>query len=537
MPSIRSMIASSTKAYQDEKGLDFGRSSPAIRMINDGRSDGRGLRSRSPRPDYESQIRFTSPPLIKMPATTSTKPSKHICLDCGRAYKAVETLNRHSKNHSETTPYVCSVCDASFKRKDLLDRHARIHLKARPGLTRNRSRRACDRCFGMKTRCDNMTPCTRCSKGGYDCTHTRIRSRGRNPELAASIGSSSINNHRSITGELASTTWSHRDSDILDSRCLQEPMWAWPLTIQNAPVKGLDRSSMRSDSFSTEDAIESNFVLDPALHSSGTYNETSFSVLSGDLFDEMPHNAASWYSGPNGCANGFPTSASSSCYTPNTTFHHKRTNNSRSTPTLTSTTKLSGIATRIAQESSIRELALLSTSDFDVPNHNRGDREWLWQSISSKIELAFGLERLLVSKTSNILDHFVKLFFEISHAPWPTNRSNLLAVDAFPSHLYLTMAVIGSAYAGPEAQAFHLQALYALRPRLVDAALHQTLSIETTIPLIQSLALLHTAMPYSRDCKALADASELFDLVVMLSRRVCQKLRAERDLSRLALWG
>ncbi|KXT10160.1 hypothetical protein AC579_9752 [Pseudocercospora musae] len=109
----------------------------------------------------------------------SEKPSRHVCPDCGRSYKAAETLNRHRKNHSDTTAYTCDICDASFKRKDLLDRHSNIHSNARQPTSRNRSQRACDRCSRLKTRCDNLVPCTRCTRGGHACTYRLKSSRAR----------------------------------------------------------------------------------------------------------------------------------------------------------------------------------------------------------------------------------------------------------------------------------------------------------------------------------------------------------------------
>ncbi|EME81640.1 uncharacterized protein MYCFIDRAFT_211422 [Pseudocercospora fijiensis CIRAD86] len=105
----------------------------------------------------------------------SEKPSRHVCPDCGRSYKAAETLNRHRKNHSDTTAYTCDICHASFKRKDLLDRHSNIHSNGRQPTSRNRSQRACDRCSRLKTRCDNLVPCTRCTRGGHACTY-RLKS-------------------------------------------------------------------------------------------------------------------------------------------------------------------------------------------------------------------------------------------------------------------------------------------------------------------------------------------------------------------------
>lgn len=99
------------------------------------------------------------------------KPQCHVCTDCGRTYRAVETLNRHRKNHSDTVSYACSSCNSSFKRKDLLDRHLQVHLHAPRGKSRQRNQRACLRCSRLKTRCDNQTPCSRCVKADHQCIY------------------------------------------------------------------------------------------------------------------------------------------------------------------------------------------------------------------------------------------------------------------------------------------------------------------------------------------------------------------------------
>lgn len=103
---------------------------------------------------------------------------KFVCLDCGRSYKAVETLNRHRKNHVAGILYTCSACNASFKRKDILDRHRLIHDDIRKSASNmSRSGKACDRCSRLKTKCDGLTTCTRCERGGHPCTYRHTTSR------------------------------------------------------------------------------------------------------------------------------------------------------------------------------------------------------------------------------------------------------------------------------------------------------------------------------------------------------------------------
>lgn len=174
----------------------------------------------------------------------SPKPSKHVCSDCGRIYKAAETLNRHRKNHQENTAYRCTICSASFKRKDLLDRHSQIHIGGRPVTARNRSTRACDRCSRLKTRCDNLSPCARCDRGGHDCSYQHIRSRARTDRSSASV-SSSVRSSPQLQAEdmFSVAIGSHLPSQQLplslapgcsspatftDTIWAQEPAWQWP---------------------------------------------------------------------------------------------------------------------------------------------------------------------------------------------------------------------------------------------------------------------------------------------------------------------
>nr|POE87408.1 zinc finger protein 460 [Quercus suber] len=116
-------------------------------------------------------------------ATTKSSSSDHrdeqrfVCDECGRAYKAVETLNRHRKNHSDAVSYACTSCTATFKRKDLLGRHSNIHLTSKSSTPRNRGQRACERCSRLKTRCDSLMPCARCAQNNHQCTYRDTRPR------------------------------------------------------------------------------------------------------------------------------------------------------------------------------------------------------------------------------------------------------------------------------------------------------------------------------------------------------------------------
>ncbi|KAF2208743.1 hypothetical protein CERZMDRAFT_101186 [Cercospora zeae-maydis SCOH1-5] len=205
----------------------------------------------------------------------ATKPSAHVCLVCGRAYKTAETLNRHRKNHSATTNYVCDICDASFKWKDLLDRHYNIHSGGKQPLNNSRSQRACDRRSRLKTRCDGMVPCARCTRGGYTCTQKLKGRRARIERLPrASLDSgTSARRHDSPpasietpekVASLEAETQFDPQCDWMGSLWLEKPSWQWPLTEVTLATAGRGSivMSMSPPQAYTMDSWQGNVDLD-----------------------------------------------------------------------------------------------------------------------------------------------------------------------------------------------------------------------------------------------------------------------------------
>src|SRR5271156_5585546 len=120
----------------------------------------------------------------------STTSQKYVCADCGKSYRAKETLNRHRKNHSRQAEHVCEVCSVGFRRKDLLLRHSKIHQgdDSTSGHPRDRQRirQACDRCSRLKVKCNAEVPCSVCVRGDHRCTYTgrnSTRSRRQSVEM------------------------------------------------------------------------------------------------------------------------------------------------------------------------------------------------------------------------------------------------------------------------------------------------------------------------------------------------------------------
>lgn len=184
--------------------------------------------------------------------STDSQHSRFVCTDCGKSYKAVETLNRHRKNHIQGIEYSCNECHACFKRKDLLDRHSLIHANERPILNTCRSGKACDRCSRLKTKCDGQSTCARCQRGGHCCTYKSPRTRAgrssagtlsplRSPRPSISetgspenLGYSMSDPNYPLSDSGDSVTsdqcWNTSDTWVQGLDFAQDTNWSWPAT-------------------------------------------------------------------------------------------------------------------------------------------------------------------------------------------------------------------------------------------------------------------------------------------------------------------
>ncbi|ORY42972.1 hypothetical protein BCR35DRAFT_336366, partial [Leucosporidium creatinivorum] len=119
-----------------------------------------------------------------------------------------EHLSRHQQaRHSDIKEFVCATCNKGFARRDILRRHelghqknkdsgddtpapkAKPKAKREPAKKRNtdssdisieappakisRASRACTACSKSKLRCDGEQPCSRCRRGGVECSFER----------------------------------------------------------------------------------------------------------------------------------------------------------------------------------------------------------------------------------------------------------------------------------------------------------------------------------------------------------------------------
>lgn len=455
-----------------------------------------------------------------MPNHVFSKPSSYICPDCGRAYKAAETMNRHRKNHSDFCHYACSICTASFKRKDLLDRHMQIHIGKRPTSTRNRSPRACDRCFKLKTRCDNASPCSNCTKRGHNCTYTHLRSRNRadRSSISSSVASSNSSEYSSPNSQAIDVDILAHETSVppeLEFDTFQNPAWTettwadafwtketpceWSGNAEfNPDLQLLDINLNRTYSYPgpslVQEPVNAPFTLDTALEESilDHQHHPTLEISDSNGGNDDPTANRTWYQkDPAQSQDDYIFNASTGPL-PNQLYESKPT---EPYPTATPDS---------TQHQITQELAHLTTS----PSTNLTPE--IWPSLSQKTTEAFNLN-LDPTNPSNIFPHFHTHFTTFFHPTWPQINTLL------PPHLYLTTAAIGAAYCGPKAEVFHHKMLAALRLKLL---LLPTSSSEDVLSMIQSLSLIQAATLHFGDWSALETVPGTAAALVELCRGV-----------------
>ena len=70
--------------------------------------------------------------LKKMELEPPKKPDLFECTICGKKFKKLHNLNRHTRNHKEEKPFTCDHCDKKFKHKSTLITHKQIHTGEKP---------------------------------------------------------------------------------------------------------------------------------------------------------------------------------------------------------------------------------------------------------------------------------------------------------------------------------------------------------------------------------------------------------------------
>ena len=345
------------------------------------------------------------------PASTLYEPAtlsslrKYVCPDCNRSYKAAETLNRHRRYHSAGIQHVCVICEAGFRRKDLFNRHLQVHQQKGSVGTRWESRRACTRCFRLKTRCDNSIPCSRCARGKHACIYKPKEPSGGpiDRSSTATINSNRTRSSRSvghIDGDTRETIMAGILTGTDSTEEAQQPMDS----TQDLDVAALWEDSLWSQAATWHWLHEDLFLhKDPEWMDGSHVWPTSSSNMSqastlGD-FDTVSssNSAGSWQA-------AVPGDLSSGASPSNVPLQHAA---DRAGP--------SGIAG--TQEQVTSELIKIAL-DFSNSASGPSDRASLWQRTSRKVEDVFELQSVVpaVGSSKHVLGYFVWLYFERFHS-------------------------------------------------------------------------------------------------------------------------
>ncbi|KAI1337666.1 hypothetical protein F5Y15DRAFT_150521 [Xylariaceae sp. FL0016] len=86
---------------------------------------------------------------------------------CSKKFRRKEHLTRHAKTHASSLEYACHICGRRYARSDVLKRHVDAHPQYS---NTNRGFVACEQCHDSKTKCDESTPCTSCSRRSLRCS-------------------------------------------------------------------------------------------------------------------------------------------------------------------------------------------------------------------------------------------------------------------------------------------------------------------------------------------------------------------------------
>ena len=423
-------------------------------------------------------------------AGASDKPSRHVCLDCGRRYKAVETLNRHMKNHSTTTEYCCDVCEASFKRKDLLDRHMHIHSSDRPGSLAARSQRACVRCSRLKTRCDSSMPCSRCVRGGHECVyrdggiHARAQrpdysSRARTPSMAsenASLGPTTkappvfpLDGLESFNSLDVGLDW-NMDTSWLDS------------LPQVAPL------SFGDGAFASQN-INSNMLWDFTTATSPS-SVSAVPMIPTPNFPQPDFQEPQWQPTQSPKMPQMAGKVDSNVHFDPSAFASVIGSGS-----IPENNALPSTLPPLNQEKCTREQLVSEMVQFATTRRERNskpqERSEFWSYIAPKVESVFSIGETH-PEHGHILLQFINTFFEKFSIMFPFLWRHT-DLDSLPHYQYLVMSAIGAAFGNKPSLKFYSQTVSAMREKLISAAFQYELDDEEGLALCQTLLLIQAA--------------------------------------------
>jgi hypothetical protein len=160
--------------------------------------------------------------------------------------------------------------------------------------------------------------------------------------------------------------------------------------------------------------------------------------------------------------------------------------------------------------------------DFSRPKPDPATCSSFWHKMSAKVEQAFDLYHVCPTRSGghHLLHHFIDLFFERFHPLWPLVRRQNFIYDRTRPHYFLTLASIGSMYAGPAAALYGFLSHESIRLQLLVAPFQYQLQEELLEPLCQSMLLIQVCALYFSHKQAFSIAQQLGSIIVSQARKI-----------------
>jgi hypothetical protein len=160
--------------------------------------------------------------------------------------------------------------------------------------------------------------------------------------------------------------------------------------------------------------------------------------------------------------------------------------------------------------------------DFSNPTPDAATCASFWRKMSTRVEQAFDLYHVYPTRSGHhhLLHYFVDLFLEHFYPLWPMFRKHTFVHDRTTPHLFMTLASIGSMYAGKAAATYGFLTHESMRLKLIIAPFQFQLPEEAYEPLCQSMVLIQVAALYFGHKQAFSVAQQLGSIIVSHARKI-----------------
>ncbi|RGP71297.1 zinc finger protein [Fusarium sporotrichioides] len=477
------------------------------------------------------------------------------CSKCSKEFTSQGSLARHENNHIDSVKHVCQVCGVIFRRRDLLTRHGKIHgldtnpsdqsdadasvhdaadrdtekakgknkSKDKPKVTgektasRKRCHTACISCRDQKVKCDGQYPCARCSAGQKSCVY-RNTSGGRRSLMPISHDTETTpgtafdnDDDADCFGNFTRSATDSTGSDLNN-----------PTPEQAVAMDG--SAEIPWESISAADAAfwpwlhEGLFLSDDSLGLLGVLGSADDTFV-GDPF-AFPGFSLADTSHAEDCSQ--PDWMVPLCAQPTT----PRTCRPTAGPGAHTPPREDGGADATAlKQRAVDDLISLASQyqNSSVDASVCG----FWSRATSDLVTAFDFGSDLdancntsLKRTTEALDHFIKLYIDHFHPLWPMlPRRTLINRNLHPV-LYLVLTSIGAMYLGPVGSQYGAMMHNVVRRHLV-MFLEVDIIQDSLLWLAQARLLTQVAALYFGQPRAFSYAQHLGTLLTSQARRMC----------------